>query len=129
MKIQGILVLAMLAAGMPVAMAQTSPADNGTSLTYTQPVPPQGKRLVQQRLTKLGYSTGGTGGSWGPESAAALNKFQQTHGLQATGQLNEATVKTLNLNLDQLLGFQNSAGQNLNNFGQNVKHGLENSVQ
>ena len=40
---------------------------------------------------------------WGPDSAAALEHFQRGHGLQVTGQLNQATVATLGLNSADLL--------------------------
>ena len=36
-------------------------------------------------------------GVWGPDSQAALERFQQARGLQVTGQLNQATAATLGL--------------------------------
>jgi hypothetical protein len=57
-----------------------------------------GVMAVQQRLKQSGAYGGPTDGVWGPESAAALEQFQRAHGLQVTGQLNQATVATLGLN-------------------------------
>jgi len=42
-------------------------------------------------------------GIWGPDSAAALQRFQQNRQLQVTGQLNQATVATLGLDPRALL--------------------------
>src|SRR5262249_37478250 len=80
------------------ASSQTQPA-----LTYTQPLSPQAVRMVQQNLRQQGAYTGQVDGVWGPDSQAALQRFQQAHGLQVTGQLNQATAATLGLLSDQLL--------------------------
>src|SRR5215813_700807 len=82
---------------VPPAWAQPSP------LTYAQPLSQAGVMAVQQRLKQTGAYGGPTDGLWGPESAAALEQFQRAHGLQVTGQLNQATVATLGLNPADLL--------------------------
>ena len=82
---------------VPPAWAQPSP------LTYVQPLSQAGVMAVQQRLKQSGAYGGPTDGVWGPESAAALEQFQRAHGLQVTGQLNQATVATLGLNPADLL--------------------------
>jgi len=82
---------------VPPAWAQPSP------LTYAQPLSQAGVMAVQQRLKQTGAYGGPTDGVWGPESAAALEQFQRAHGLQVTGQLNQATVATLGLNPADLL--------------------------
>ncbi|HZS84521.1 MAG TPA: peptidoglycan-binding domain-containing protein [Stellaceae bacterium] len=76
----------------PPAMAQTAPP-----LTYAQSLSPQATREVQESLRRLGFYRGAADGVWGRDSSAALERFQQSHGLQVTGQLNDATVKTLGL--------------------------------
>ncbi len=91
----------LLAAVAPAA-AQVPPA-----LTYTQPLAPQAVQMVQQQLQQQGAYSGRIDGVWGADSEAALVRFQQDHGLQPTGQLNQATVATLGVPADQLL----SAGQ------------------
>src|SRR5262249_42110066 len=72
-------------------------------LTYVQPLTAQGVQVVQQHLRQQGAYNGEVDGIWGPSSQAALENFQQMHGLQVTGQLNQATVATLGIALDQLL--------------------------
>jgi peptidoglycan hydrolase-like protein with peptidoglycan-binding domain len=54
-------------------------------------------RNVQQRLRALGFYRGGVDGLWGAGTQAALERFQQGRGLQATGQVNPATVQALGL--------------------------------
>jgi peptidoglycan hydrolase-like protein with peptidoglycan-binding domain len=58
---------------------------------------------VQERLRQLGAYTGRVDGVWGPDSQAALDRFQQGRGLQATGQLNQATATTLGLSPTELV--------------------------
>lgn len=82
------------------AQAQPMPPE----LTYVQPLSRSAVEAVQQRLHQAGDYNGGTDGVWGPDSVVALQRFQHTHGLQVTGQLNQATVATLGLNADALLG-------------------------
>lgn len=52
---------------------------------------------MQQGLRSASVYTGRIDGIWGADSAAALERFQQTHQLQVTGQLNQATAATLGL--------------------------------
>ena len=117
MKIQSILLaLAIAFSGVTVAVAQSQPSTDA-KLTYTQPLSVSAIRDVQQILHGLGLYKGNIDGNWGADSASALKQFQQSKGLQATGQLNEATAKTLNLNLARLLGVKqppdsNNAGNN-----------------
>jgi Putative peptidoglycan binding domain len=73
------------------------------TLTYTQPLAPPALQLVQQRLRQQGAYNGRIDGIWGPDSQAALGRFQQTHGLQVTGQLNQATIASLGIPAEQLL--------------------------
>lgn len=104
MKPRVLLVGALLASAAlpPVSWAQPIPA-----LTYVQPLAPQGVRAVQDRLRQLGDYRGRVDGVWGADSQAALEHFQQSHGLQVTGQLNQATAKTLGLQPSALV----AAGQ------------------
>jgi Putative peptidoglycan-binding domain-containing protein len=77
-------------------------SQNPLMLTYTQPVAPKAVQLVQERLRQDGSYTGAVDGIWGADSQAALEKFQQTHSLQVTGELNQATVATLGIPVEQL---------------------------
>src|SRR4051794_8872727 len=66
-------------------------------LAYVQPLPPPAVQDVQERLRQAGVYTGRVDGMWGPDSQAALERFQRSHQLQATGQLNQATAATLGI--------------------------------
>jgi peptidoglycan hydrolase-like protein with peptidoglycan-binding domain len=77
-----------------------------TPLAYVQPVPPNGIQAVQDHLRRGGAYNGAVDGVWGPDSVAALQRFQASHQLQVTGQLNQATLETLGLDPGTLLGTQ-----------------------
>src|SRR3954451_19113281 len=93
----GSLVLTALSA-LP---ATAQPA--GASLAYVQPLPGPAVQSVQERLRQAGIYAGRIDGVWGADSQAALERFQQAHQLQVTGQLNQATVATLGLDPGMLL--------------------------
>jgi peptidoglycan hydrolase-like protein with peptidoglycan-binding domain len=97
----------ILAAAIAPAAAQTYQPPSPPLLTYTQPLSPQGVQMVQQHLRDQGAYAGRIDGIWGADSQAALERFQQAHGLQVTGQLNQATIATLGIPPEQLL----AAGQ------------------
>ncbi|HJS85220.1 MAG TPA: peptidoglycan-binding domain-containing protein [Acetobacteraceae bacterium] len=78
-------------------------------LTYVQPLSRSAVQTVQERLRQAGDYTGHVDGIWGPDSVVALQRYQQTHGLQVTGQLNQATAATMGLNIDALLGTSQPA--------------------
>jgi peptidoglycan hydrolase-like protein with peptidoglycan-binding domain len=94
-RLAACLVLALAASP---AAAQTAP-----QLSFEQPLAPSGVRAVQERLREMGGYPGPADGVWGDASAAALRQFQMNHGLQATGQLNQATAAILNLAPAELL--------------------------
>ena len=103
--------LAVLAAGTlltaafsPFAIGQTIPP-----LAYVQPVPPAAVQAVQDHLRQAGAYRGTVDGVWGSDSVVALQQFQASHQLQVTGQLNQATVATLGLDPQALLGAQPTA--------------------
>jgi peptidoglycan hydrolase-like protein with peptidoglycan-binding domain len=96
----GLLAGALLAGALTTvpAAAQVAPP-----LSYIQPVPSQTVQEVQSRLRQAGVYGGRIDGIWGGDSQAALERFQQAHQLQVTGQLNQATVATLGLDPGTLL--------------------------
>jgi peptidoglycan hydrolase-like protein with peptidoglycan-binding domain len=52
---------------------------------------------IQQALIDKGYLEGPATGEWGPQSIAALKKFQQDQNLQPTGKLDSLSLITLGL--------------------------------
>jgi peptidoglycan hydrolase-like protein with peptidoglycan-binding domain len=61
-------------------------------------------RAVQSRLRALNFYRGEEDGIWGGSTQAALERFQQGQGLQASGQLNPATITALGLDPNLLVG-------------------------
>jgi peptidoglycan hydrolase-like protein with peptidoglycan-binding domain len=91
-----------LASALLLATAATPlHAQTPSGLSYVQPLSPDSVASVQQKLQTAGVYTGRVDGVWGPDSDAALQRFQQSHQLQATGQLNLATASTLGLDATQ----------------------------
>ncbi|HEY0419208.1 MAG TPA: peptidoglycan-binding domain-containing protein, partial [Acetobacteraceae bacterium] len=68
-----LLVACLLASTLP-ALAQPVPP-----LTYVQPLSPQAVQSVQDKLRQAGVYSGVSDGVWGPDSAVALQRFQQSH--------------------------------------------------
>jgi hypothetical protein len=54
-------------------------------------------RSVQAALQNRGYYNGQIDGVFGPDSQAAIARFQQANGLAVTGLINSPTLKALNL--------------------------------
>jgi peptidoglycan hydrolase-like protein with peptidoglycan-binding domain len=95
----------ILAAGMLAGAVSIAPASaqGVPPLSYVQPLPTQAVQTVQDRLRQSGAYSGRVDGIWGPDSQAALERFQQAHQLQVTGQVNQATAATLGLDPNALL--------------------------
>jgi peptidoglycan hydrolase-like protein with peptidoglycan-binding domain len=54
-------------------------------------------REIQQVLTDKGFYTGPVNGEWGPESVAALKRFQASEGLAPDGKLGALSLIALGL--------------------------------
>jgi peptidoglycan hydrolase-like protein with peptidoglycan-binding domain len=54
-------------------------------------------RDAQQALNSQGFDAGAVDGKMGPHTQAALRKFQNAKGLQATGQLDSQTMAALGI--------------------------------
>jgi peptidoglycan hydrolase-like protein with peptidoglycan-binding domain len=104
------LLAAAVAASCPAVHAQTPPpAPANAPLSYQQPLAPDAVQRVQDKLRAQGAYAGQVNGVWGADSETALTQFQQTHGLQPTGQLNQATAVVLGLNPADLVAAAVSA--------------------
>jgi peptidoglycan hydrolase-like protein with peptidoglycan-binding domain len=103
--------LRMFGGGMVLAALFTTVAEAQSvpPLAYVQPMPPPAVQAVQEHLRTAGAYSGPADGVWGPDSAAALQRFQAAHQLQVTGQLNQATAASLGLDPVTLLGTQQAA--------------------
>lgn len=104
MKTRHALAAAFLLA-MP-AMAQTPPPG---VLMFSQALSGGAVAMIQEKLQQAGVYAGRADGVWGPESQAALERFQQTRNLQVTGQLNPATAATLGVPPADLLSTRAAA--------------------
>jgi peptidoglycan hydrolase-like protein with peptidoglycan-binding domain len=78
------------------AAAPSAPAVTGDA------VEPRVVRNVQRRLRQLGFYDGGVDAVWGPGTQTALERFQQSRGLEANGQLNPATAAALGFDPNNL---------------------------
>ena len=92
-------------AGVAVAAILSAPAlsQQAPALLYTQPLAPAAVTAVQEKLRQAGNYSGRADGVWGPDSQAALERFQQSRGLQVSGQLNAATASMLGIDTVALL--------------------------
>jgi hypothetical protein len=54
-------------------------------------------RQVQNDLQQQGLYKGNIDGIWGPETRSAVQAYQQAHGLSGNGELNSATMASLNI--------------------------------
>jgi Putative peptidoglycan binding domain. len=70
---------------------------DGPIYTYGNLLPDQVIINVQRVLQQLGYYTGDLNGSLGVDTRQALTAYQQDYGLDATGVIDEATVRSLGL--------------------------------
>ncbi|MBV8578345.1 MAG: peptidoglycan-binding protein [Acetobacteraceae bacterium] len=84
----------LLALGQPPQPAPPPPP--GASLS------PEVVRNIQARLRALGFYPGAIDGIWGPAMQSAVEHFQQSRGLQVTGQLTPVTVSAMGLDPNNL---------------------------
>jgi peptidoglycan hydrolase-like protein with peptidoglycan-binding domain len=64
-------------------------------------------KQAQEKLSAAGHDAGAADGKMGPKTQAALKEFQQSKGLQASGQLDQKTVAALGVSSS---GSSSSAG-------------------
>jgi hypothetical protein len=87
--------------GAPVVGVRVvSPAPVVTTTYVTTPAPKVRSSPVtaaQQELAALGYYGGSVDGIFGPQTSAALQRYQRDYGLPSTGRLDRATRDSLGL--------------------------------
>lgn len=97
-------ILSLPGIALVASLAVPAAAQQVPQLAYVQPLPSNVVLAVQERLRNAGAYNGVVDGVWGPDSASALQRFQSSHQLQVTGQMNQATAATLGLDPAMLLG-------------------------
>lgn len=60
-------------------------------------------RAAQQKLNDAGYQSGTPDGKLGPQTRAAIRKYQQDKGMKANGTLDEGTLSKLNVGGNQTM--------------------------
>ncbi len=78
-----------------IAMWQTS--ENNTTIVEVASI--SQNKEIQQKLKNLGYYTGSVDGVLGPQSIAAIKKFQRDNGLAVDGIVGAKTAAKLNISL------------------------------
>src|SRR3954451_1536242 len=102
MRFTHVLAGSLVVTALSALPATAQPA--GASLAYVQPLTGTAVQSVQERLRQAGFYNGRIDGVWGADSQAALERFQQAHQLQVTGQFNQATAATLGLDPNAMVG-------------------------
>ena len=81
----------------------------------------------QVALDRVGFSPGLVDGRLGPKTTIATQEFQRVHGLPMTGQLDEATVRELEVDPDNAFGKYTLTAADLDEVGPVPKSWLEKS--
>ncbi|NMJ44251.1 peptidoglycan-binding protein [Roseomonas sp. JC162] len=96
-RVVGVAFILAVAAAGPVWAQAPAP------LAFVQPLTPSATSAVQERLREAGVYMGAADGVWGPESQAALDRFQQARGMPVTGSINIATAQALGVGMPRLM--------------------------
>lgn len=81
-------------AGSTTSTTSTT-ASRPASVAAVQTEPAAEVRDAQQRLQTYGFYNGPADGLWGPETKAAVERYQQNRGLTVTGRLDDATRNSM----------------------------------
>jgi len=82
---------------------QTSTASTATTAPAKIHVTRSVVRAAQQKLDDAGYKSGTPDGVMGPQTRAAIRKYQQDNGLKESGILDESTLSKLNVGGNQTM--------------------------
>jgi peptidoglycan hydrolase-like protein with peptidoglycan-binding domain len=88
--------MAALGTGAPIAQSGSTVAAPSGELD------PAVVRDIQRRLHRLGFYNGRIDGVWGARGQSAVERFQQSRGLQPTGDLNPMTFAALGFDPNNL---------------------------
>lgn len=73
-----------------------------STASAAEPLDPAVVKSAQRELHRLGFYRGPADGVWGARSQDALARFQQSRGLQASGEFNPATLSALGFDPNNL---------------------------
>jgi uncharacterized membrane protein YgcG len=85
------------ATAAPPAAPPPAPAPPPPPTPTVNPMAPSTLRQVQTALKQDGLYRGRVDGKWGPHTEHAVMAYQQKNGLQASGQLDQPTLASLNI--------------------------------
>ena len=93
------MLVAAFAAGMIAAVPAIAQQRQTPNSTRQETGPTRAKddqvANLQQKLNDQGFNAGQVDGFWGPNTSAALKRYQARNGLQQTGQLDQRTTAAL----------------------------------
>ena len=92
--------------------AQNAGADDQGSFGAPLFISPEDIRAIQIKLNNQGYRSGPPDGQWGPDTSSAIRQFQQSRGLDATGQLDVSTIVAIGIPT-----FGNNQAANMGGYG------------
>ncbi len=102
------------------SQASTAPASNtvasnaaGTSGTVA-PVSPGMIRRVQTTLQQNGDYNGRVDGVWGPQTENGVRTWQQAHNLSSNGEIDMATLQSMNISADSSQADNQASQSNAN---------------
>jgi peptidoglycan hydrolase-like protein with peptidoglycan-binding domain len=89
---QGMLLVgAIVATGMMMTAGNVVAQPSPVNLNEDQ------VKVIQIRLGALGFNAGQVDGNWGDGTANAVRRFQQSHGIEVTGEPNDLTLRMLGI--------------------------------
>lgn len=83
---------------MPSEQASAEAGQQGVEVY----IDPSTVRQIQQALNEKGFDVGEANGEWSQQSADAMRKFQESAGLDPTGNVNFSTIAALNVEIPGL---------------------------
>jgi peptidoglycan hydrolase-like protein with peptidoglycan-binding domain len=83
--------------GQPQQPQQSSAMQKNMPNNGSANLSPAEIKQAQEALDKKGFKAGSADGKLGPETEQAIKQFQETQGLQQSGQLDEQTLSALGI--------------------------------
>lgn len=96
-------VVALSLCGLVSAQTDDQSANKTENTKQTIRLTPSVIRAAQQKLDDAGYKSGTPDGVLGPQTRAAIRKYQQDQGLKVNGMLDEGTLSKLDVGGNQTM--------------------------